>query len=326
MISSVFERDNTKNETLEYVGISSTNYARYEIYVNPKGTSMNSRFLVKVGETAELMPGYTRVAINPTKLEGAHYAIVVKQMAEEGEGFYFPIEVSIDDTQYNVITGTEEGSYISYDGRTWKDIKDTVIMGVELSDADTCLKGYTKIKTDDDTTSDIDVEDTTPDTTDTTNTTDTTQDPQDTTTSEDTTVDDYVFSLKTTKYAIKDGYLYKIDPNTSIEGMMQNITHNAKTISIVDKNNQSITDSKVTVTTGMTIIFNGEITYKLVVRGDINGDGKVTLTDISRLVFHYNEYEEYQLTDAPLKAADMNYDGKITLTDLSQLVFYYSSI
>jgi C1A family cysteine protease len=325
-IGSVFERDNTKNETLEYVGISSTNYARYEIYVNPKGTSMNSRFLVKVGETAELMPGYTRVAINPTKLEGAHYAIVVKQMAEEGEGFYFPIEVSIDDTQYNVITGTEEGSYISYDGRTWKDIKDTVIMGVELSDADTCLKGYTKIKTDDDTTSDIDVEDTTPDTTDTTNTTDTTQDPQDTTTPEDTTVDDYVFSLKTTKYAIKDGYLYKIDPNTSIEGMMQNITHNAKTISIVDKNNQSITDSKVTVTTGMTIIFNGEITYKLVVRGDINGDGKVTLTDISRLVFHYNEYEEYQLTDAPLKAADMNYDGKITLTDLSQLVFYYSSI
>ena len=76
----------------------------------------------------------------------------------------------------------------------------------------------------------------------------------------------------------------------------------------------------------MTIIFNGEITYKLVVRGDINGDGKVTLTDISRLVFHYNEYEEYQLTDAPLKAADMNYDGKISLTDLSQLVFYYSSI
>ena len=71
--------------------------------------------------------------------------------------------------------------------------------------------------------------------------------------------------------------------------------NNAKTISIVDKNNQSITDSKATVTTGMTIIFNGEITYKLVVRGDINGDGKVTLTDISRLVFHYNEYEEYQL-------------------------------
>ena len=326
-LASVFERDKTQAEYLEYVGISSTNYAQYEIYVNPKGSSLNSSFLVKVAETAELMPGYTRISINPIKLESNHFAIVIKQKSNEGEGFYFPLEIPIPNTPYSYATGTEDASYMSYDGKNWKDIKEVKITNYDMTQADTCIKGYTTKKIEDNT----DTTDTTDTTTDpietvndTTDTTDT-SDITDTIDISDTTEEPYEFSLKTTKYAIHDSYLWKIEPNTSIEVMMESITNNAKTISVLDVNNNAILDSKTIVTTGMTLIFNNEVRYKLVVRGDVNCDGKVTLTDISKLVFHYNEYEEYQLVDAPLKAADMNYDGKISLTDLSQLVFYYSS-
>ena len=322
-LASVFERDKNKNETLEYVGISSSNYAKYEIYVNPRGTSLNQNMLTKVGETAELMPGYTRVAINPIKLEGSHFAIVLKQTSEQGEGFFFTVEAPIPNTPYDVVKGTDEGSYISYDGRNWKDIKGVKITGHDLTEADTCIKGYIIEHNDENPDNPAD---TTTDTTDTTTTSDTTETSTDTTNPIEVVEDDYELSIKTTKYMIKDGYLSKIEPNTSIETMLQNINNNAKSISIIDSSGKSIIDLNMIVKTGMTITFNDEVSYKLVVRGDINGDGKVTLTDISKLVFHYNGDKEYQLEGPPLVACDMNYDGKISLTDVSQLVFYYSSI
>ena len=65
--------------------------------------------------------------------------------------------------------------------------------------------------------------------------------------------------------------------------------------------------------------------YILIVRGDIKPDGIVELTDISKLILHYNENREFQLTGNALKAADMNLDGIIDLTDVSQMIVLYNS-
>ena len=73
------------------------------------------------------------------------------------------------------------------------------------------------------------------------------------------------------------------------------------------------------------VLDNGDI-YTLIVRGDLNCDGVITLTDFSKMILEYNEVTGYRLSGAPLEAADLNIDNKITLTDVSQLVVIYSSI
>ena len=70
---------------------------------------------------------------------------------------------------------------------------------------------------------------------------------------------------------------------------------------------------------------NGNV-YTLIVRGDTNCDGKITLTDLSKLVLEYNETNGYRLEGVQLDSGDVNCDGKISLTDLSQLLVIYTKI
>ena len=65
--------------------------------------------------------------------------------------------------------------------------------------------------------------------------------------------------------------------------------------------------------TGMTAEVNGE-TYILVVKGDLNGDGKITITDLVSLQSHL--VGKSSLTGAYLEAADLNDDGTISITDV----------
>lgn len=54
--------------------------------------------------------------------------------------------------------------------------------------------------------------------------------------------------------------------------------------------------------------------------GDINGDGKIDIEDVSQLVLAANGY--ITLSDAAQKAADVNDDGKIDIEDISQMVLF----
>ena len=79
-------------------------------------------------------------------------------------------------------------------------------------------------------------------------------------------------------------------------------------------------EGKETIGTGMKLIVGNELEYKLVVEGDLNGDGKISITDLSKMKSHIigkqilqGEYE---------KAADINGDGRESITDLSILKKY----
>ena len=76
----------------------------------------------------------------------------------------------------------------------------------------------------------------------------------------------------------------------------------------------------------MKLVLSDNTEYILIIRGDTNCDGNVTLTDLSKLVLHYNEMKGFELTGNALKAADLNIDGNISLVDLSQLIVLYNSI
>lgn len=61
-------------------------------------------------------------------------------------------------------------------------------------------------------------------------------------------------------------------------------------------------------------------TYTLVVKGDLNGDGKVGLTDLANLKLSI--IGKRTLTTAATLAGDINEDGNTSLNDLAKLKLY----
>ena len=77
------------------------------------------------------------------------------------------------------------------------------------------------------------------------------------------------------------------------------------------------------MTTGMKIkvvLDNEQIEYETVVKGDINGDGKISLVDLANLKL--SMVGKRTLSTASILAGDINGDGKTSLNDLAKLKMY----
>ena len=74
----------------------------------------------------------------------------------------------------------------------------------------------------------------------------------------------------------------------------------------------------------MTIKVGEELEYTLIVMGDINGDGKVTITDIAKIKLHIIKKEI--LTGTKFIAADLNNDKELTITDLARIKIIFLGI
>ena len=61
-------------------------------------------------------------------------------------------------------------------------------------------------------------------------------------------------------------------------------------------------------------------TFKVVVSGDVNCDGKVNLTDM--VMVNWARLKQRNLGELELKAADVTYDGKVNIIDLIQINRY----
>ena len=85
---------------------------------------------------------------------------------------------------------------------------------------------------------------------------------------------------------------------------------------ILDKNNNNITSSVTNVGTNMSLV-NGNETYKIIVIGDLNGDGKINVFDVSML---YNYVRgKTNLDKYTLKAAAIRKQDQIKVADVSKL-------
>ena len=58
-------------------------------------------------------------------------------------------------------------------------------------------------------------------------------------------------------------------------------------------------------------------TYTFVVKSDIDGNGKLSLTDFAKMCLHY--IGKVTLTKEYFEAADMDNNNKITITDLAKI-------
>ena len=334
-IGTSYDRDKTKEETLESIGVNLSNYANIEIYVNPEDSSFATSKLVKVAETTEVLtPGFHRVDITPIELIGESFAIVVKQKSESG-GFYFQIEANISNSAYSLVE-SDNRSYIALHGNTWTNITNLNVNGIDMSKADVCIKAYTVENEnelpEEPTDNPIEKpEDTQPENPDNTNPTDKPEDTQPenpdntkpTDKPDDTQPEDEKIEI-TTNYTIKDEYIMNVEFNATKEKVLNNIKVNSGK-NIINSDGTSVDDDEL-VKTGMKLRLSDGSIYVIIVRGDINMDGLLSLIDLSKILLHYNGVKGFELNGDALKGADMNIDGKVSLVDVSQMIVLYNSI
>ena len=132
--------------------------------------------------------------------------------------------------------------------------------------------------------------------------------------------DDY--KLKSDKYFINpaSGAVSLIDPGTSVKTLREGFKYSEYIGVFKDGKQLSDTD---TAGTGCEIrlTVNGKVYEKsvCVITGDVNGDGKITITDYLKIK------ERIQSGTALAKekeyASDVNGDGKVTITDYLRLKY-----
>lgn len=121
--------------------------------------------------------------------------------------------------------------------------------------------------------------------------------------------------LSSGKYEITDDNKIKnVLPNTTVDDLKDNLTGGENT-TIKDKDGNTISSGNIG--TGSTVTTPSGDVYTVIVKGDLNGDGKVTLTDLAQLKLHM---VETTILQEPYKsAADIDGDGSVTVTDLGKL-------
>jgi len=119
----------------------------------------------------------------------------------------------------------------------------------------------------------------------------------------------------TGSYRLVDGYLRVIPAGTTAEEILATLV--PRDYIAIHSGGKAVTGA---VGTGMTVDFAPDGTVKqtavIVVTGDVNGDGKITLTDMVQIRAHL--LGRSTLTGASLEAADLDGNGQITLTDFVQ--------
>ena len=306
----VYNKDNSEDEVLNSVGVTLADYAAFEVYVNPNGSSFRNENLIKVGESdGVLAPGYHRVDITPVELQEGDFSIVVKQTSE-GEAFYFEVEASVPGTAYE-FADSENRSYISLDGYNWVNLSSLSISGIDMDTADVCIKAFTTLGAKEEN------PDQTPDDDEKPNETPGEDDNQQPNEDEG--------GLTSNVYVIDNKYIMKISHGTKVKEFLNNIDTNLIK-KVYNEQGTEITNSDEVLATGMKLKLSDSSEYTLIVRGDIKTDGILDLTDVSKLILHYNENKGFELSGNPLKAADMNLDGKIDLVDVSQMIVLYNAI
>ena len=117
------------------------------------------------------------------------------------------------------------------------------------------------------------------------------------------------------KYVIEEDAISRIAPNTTVSIFKNNVQTYQEMV-FTDKDGNVLTDDSI-IGTGMKLQVGKTLQFTLIVTGDIDGNGEITITDLSQLKLH--QIEKTLLTGAKLKAADIDGNGEITITDLAQL-------
>lgn len=117
-------------------------------------------------------------------------------------------------------------------------------------------------------------------------------------------------------YEIGDKYISRVVKETAVENFKYNLDTNGK-IRVLKEDGTELKDGEL-VGTGMTLEVTKDkekIELKIAVSGDVSGDGKVTVTDLSTM--NQTVLDVIKLENEYKIAADLDENDNITVTDLS---------
>ncbi|MCI8309463.1 MAG: hypothetical protein HFJ45_04585, partial [Clostridia bacterium] len=120
------------------------------------------------------------------------------------------------------------------------------------------------------------------------------------------------------KYKIENDFISQIRPKlnekegTTVKEFKENIDAKEELI-VSNKDGIKLDDNNI-VTTGSKLKV-GEKEYIIIVKGDIDCDGEITINDLAKIKLHY--IEKKLLEEIPVKAADIDGDEEITINDLA---------
>lgn len=127
-----------------------------------------------------------------------------------------------------------------------------------------------------------------------------------------------ITSVTSTVYTVTDNNISKITEGTSVKTLLSGL--DVGELCKVYDGDKLVADDCL-VGTGMTVkIIDGndvQASYEIIVTGDTNGDGKITVTDMIAVKSHI--LKKTLLSDASLIAADVSGDGAISVTDFIQI-------
>lgn len=113
----------------------------------------------------------------------------------------------------------------------------------------------------------------------------------------------------------QDKDISRIAPGTTVAKFKENVETKQKMV-FMDKQGNTLGEDSV-LATGMTIKVGETLEYTLIVTGDIDEDGDITINDLAKVKLHLIESEV--LTGIYLKAADVDNDKDITINDAAQI-------
>lgn len=117
-------------------------------------------------------------------------------------------------------------------------------------------------------------------------------------------------------------YIKNIAPGVTVDQVLEKIKVNSNATKIVYDGLTEVANNGI-LATGMKIVIslNNQVEeYIVVVSGDINGNGSITATDLTKIKNYI--LEKTLLTSLEFEAADLNNDGKITATELTKIKKY----
>ena len=119
-------------------------------------------------------------------------------------------------------------------------------------------------------------------------------------------------------YKVGDKYISRITKETKLKDYKNNLKTNGE-ITVTKEDGTKLTEDEY-VGTGMKLIVTKDeekIELKIAVSGDLNGDGKITATDLSTM--NQTILKTIKLENEYKLAADLDENDNITATDLSTL-------
>lgn len=112
-------------------------------------------------------------------------------------------------------------------------------------------------------------------------------------------------------YNLSTGYLTKLTYSTNVSNIINSLKN--QNANVTYKNNNGSVKTNGKVSTGDSITVDNK-TYKIVIYGDISGDGTINIKDL--LFVQRYILKSLNLTNENKVAADVNKDGNVTIKDL----------